>query len=110
MSIKLLQKEWSVLVSVDGYSFDFRVNTHSVTDDGGSKVTITSLISGDIEIYQTDISEFKDLTGVVVANNYSELLTYLSYSSGRIYIDETNPLNKYTVSASNGELKLNLIP
>ena len=110
MSIKLLQKEFSVLVSVDGYSFDFRVSTHSVTDDGNSKVTVTSLISGDIEIYQTDISEFKDLSGVVVANNYSELLIYLSYSSGYVYIDETNPLNKYTVSVSNGELKLNLIP
>ena len=109
MTIKLLQKEWTTLVSVDGYSFDFRDDTHELIDDGNGKASIKSKITGDIEIYQTDISEFKDLSGAVVSATYAELLTYLSYSDGHIYEDQSVPANKYTISVSAGVAVLNLL-
>ena len=109
MTIKLLQKEWSTLVSVDGYSFDFRADTHELIDDGAGKVSVKSKITDDIEIYQTDISEFKDLSGSVVSATYADLLNYLSYSDGHIYEDESVPANKYTISVSAGVAVLNLL-
>ena len=109
MSIKLLQKEWSTLVNVDGYSFDFRADTHELIDDGSGKVSVKSKITDDIEIYQTEISEFKDLSGSVVSATYVDLLNYLSYSDGHIYEDQSVPGNRYTISVSGGVAVLNLL-
>lgn len=79
---KTIQQDFGVTVDLGNYQFTFSEKTHTLVDLGTGKVRITRDIDGLSEIFNTDISNFTDLSGDPVATTFAELDAYLKANIG----------------------------